>query len=505
MKVAFVYPAFENLGIEYISAMLKKAGHDTLLAFDPQMFNDLYLSWPTMERLFDYRDRVIARLRRERPDVVAFSVVSDLFPWACAMAERVKRELGDVPVVFGGQHVTAVPHRVLAKPCVDYVVQGEGEYPMLELVERLRAGRPVDDIANLGFRKNGDIVVNEPRPLIQDLDELPFPDTDLFLAQNPYARREYNVITARGCVGACAYCHNSMDRRLLWKGRGKFLRRRSMDSVLTELRQRKEKYGFTTLCLWDEVFTCDADWLEEFCARYKREVNVPFWCFLHPNHISERVVRILEDAGCWEVEMGVQTLNPFVKKELLNRPESQETIERAIDIFRSSKVRIVVDVIFGLPILKEDDYRTLVRAFNAHVPNKVQTFWLRYYPSTDIIEPAMRLGLVTPQDHEDILNGVPHRAAASGGTRIDPQFVRYQTLLSLLPFLPRRLVSYLIERNAIRLLPNVAGFGHLFTRLFDLGNKNDAGARRYKGRMFYFFRHKVFPAATAARASGRSL
>jgi radical SAM superfamily enzyme YgiQ (UPF0313 family) len=472
---------------------LKKNNHETFLAFDPQLFNDLFLNWPGIARFFDFKKNILKQLEREKPELIAFSVVSDNYPWACQMAMEIKAELGDIPIVFGGPHITAVPDRVLSKPFIDYIIAGEGEYPMLELVEALEGKRPVESIQNLGYKPNGVLTINEARPLIQDLDELPFPDTDLFLKANPYAKKEYNIIAGRGCVNSCSYCHNSVERKLLWKNRGMYFRRRSMDNVLAELKERKEKYKFDTVCFWDEVFTCDVQWLEEFCSRYKKEIAIPFWTFVHPSHISEKAVRILEDAGCWEAEMGVQTLNPWVKENILRRFESQEKVENAIRTFGKSNIRIVTDVIFGLPLLKGEDYYHLIDTFNKHLPTKVQTFWLRYYPSTDIIDLAKNNQLLTDSQIEEINDGIPSRAAASGGSFIDPKLERYQTALSLLPYLPKWFRSNLVKKNWIRFMPKISGFGHLFTRLLDVKNKNDVGARRYKGRMIHFTAKKLLP------------
>lgn len=492
MKIGFAYPAFENLGIEYISAILKQHGHNTFLLFDPQLFDDLFLKMRCISKFFDYRKTIMKEIEKQEPDIIAFSVVSDNFSWACSYAERIKRRFPNIITVFGGPHITAVAERVLANWFVDYVIAGEGEYPMLELVQALESGTSVNNILNLGYKENGVSFMNETRPLLQNLDELPFPDTDLFLAVNPYARKEYNIITARGCVNQCSYCHNSMDRRLLWRNCGKFLRRRSIENIIEELKVRKRKYGFDTLCIWDEVFTCDEKWLEKFCEEYKKEIKVPFWTFIHPNHVTEKTVRLLEEAGCWEVEMGVQTLNQTVKDNILHRYEKKEDVIKAIDLFSNSKIRLVVDVIFGLPQLSEKDYIELIETFNEHRPTKIQTFWLRYYPGTDIIPIAENIGLLDKEEINEINEGIPTRAAVSGGSKINPAFQKYQTILTLLPFLQKKTVKRFLNSPRKDMIPNIAKFGHIFTRAFDLHNKYDVGGRRYKGRMKYYICKKLF-------------
>lgn len=495
MKIAFAYPAFENLGIEYISAVLKENGYETFLIFDPQLFGDLYLSIRFMARLFQYRKSIMKQIEKEKPDIIAFSIVSDNFGWACSYAEKIKRQYPNIKIVFGGPHVTAVPNNVLQNWFVDFVTVGEGEYPTLELIQALDKGDSYEDILNIGYKKNDQIFINETRPLLQELDKLPFPDIDLFFKANPYAKREYNIITARGCVNKCSYCHNSMDRKLLWKNCGKFLRRRSIENIIAELKERKEKYNFDTLCIWDEVFTCDERWLEKFAEVYKREINVPFWTFVHPKHITEKTVKLLEEMGCWEVEMGVQTLNQYVKDNILHRYETKEEVIKAIELFKNSKIRLVVDVIFGLPQLKAQDYIELIETFNLYRPTKIQTFWLRYYPGTDIIPIAEEMELLTEEEIYEINEGIPARAAASGGSKVAPEFKKYQTILTLLPFLSEKRINkilYKLEHNKKIWVPTISKFGHLFTRAFDIFNKYDLGGRRYKGRIMYFVKKKIF-------------
>lgn len=495
MRIAFAYPAFENLGIEYISAVLKENGHETFLLFDPQLFSDLYLNWRLLSHMFQYRKSIMREVAQKKPDMVAFSIVSDNFGWACSYAENIKREHPNIITVFGGPHITAVPRNALANWFIDFVIAGEGEYPMLELVQALDTRSSYENIANLGYKKQHEIIINETRPLLQDLDKLPFPDVDLFLDVNPYAKREYNIITARGCVNKCSYCHNSMDRNFLWRNCGKFLRRRSIDNIIAELKERKQIYNFDTLCIWDEVFTCDEKWLEEFCDMYKREINVPFWTFVHPKHITEKTVRLLEEMGCWEAEMGIQTLNQDVKNNILHRYETKEDVIHAIELFKNSKIRLVVDVIFGLPQLKAEDYIELIDTLNQHRPTKIQTFWLRYYPGTDIVPIAKEIGLLTDKEIHEINDGIPARAAASGGSRIEPEFQKFQTILTLLPFLSVKRINHFLseaKKNKKSMVPSISRFGHLFTRVFDLRNKKDLGGRRYKGRMKYFMFRKIF-------------
>lgn len=190
--------------------------------------------------------------------------------------------------------------------------------------------------------------------------------------------------------------------------------------------------------------------------------------------------------------MGVQTLNQDVKDNILHRYEKKEDVINAIRLFEGSGVRLVVDVIFGLPQLKDEVNIELIDTFNRYRPTKIQTFWLRYYPETDIVPIAKEQGLLEEQEIQDINDGIPSRAAASGGSKINPAFEKYQTILTLLPFLSKKTVNRFLKNPIKHKIPPIAKFGHIITRAFDLRNKYDSGARRYKGRMFYFIKKKLF-------------
>src|SRR6056297_1623340 len=174
MKITFVHLGREHLGIEYLSSLLKNQGHETALAYDPGLFgpedNVFYI--PVFEKFFNQRQKVIRDILDSTPDLVAFTVYSGTYAWACSIAESIRTIL-DVPFVFGGIHATLVPETVINNHFVDYVVEGEGFEALPELVEALAAENSVQGIANLWFKENGRVLKNSVRPPFVNLDDLP--------------------------------------------------------------------------------------------------------------------------------------------------------------------------------------------------------------------------------------------------------------------------------------------------------------------------------------------
>ena len=485
MKIALANSAFENLGIEYISAVLKPH-HETFLLFDPLLFNDAYINIKWLAKVFEYKKILLKQLESNTPDMVAFSVVSDTYVWACNLAKSIKERYKDITIVFGGVHVTAVPFEVLKEPYIDYIIIGEGEYPILELANALENKLSVASIKNLGYKQNQIPILNSPRALIQDLDVLPFPDKELFLRSNPCKIHDYGIITSRGCYYACTYCHNSADRKMVWCGTEKYFRQRSVNNVIQELKIAKHKYKCKQISIWDECFTFYVEWLKQFCSQYRREIDLPFWANVHPAHVSKEVVELLEQAGCTRVEMGVQVLNQSIKKEILHRHESIESIESAIKMFKESNIRIEVDIILGIPFMKESDYIEMVEFFDKVRPSSIHTFWLRYYPSTDIVDIALKHNILSNDEIQNIRQGEFVNSSILGGNTKSVTLEKYQTLLTFLPYMSSRLIQRILRNNRIKYIPRVTAINRIILYLLDIKHHDEVVGRRYIQKTFYF-------------------
>ena len=490
MKIALVHSAFENIGIEYISSVLKTR-HETYLLFDPLLFNDSYIQIKPLAKIFDYKDIRIKKLSLNVPNLIAFSVSSDTYQWACQLAKDIKEHYHNIPIVFGGVHVTAVPLEVLRQPFVDYVIIGEGEYPMLDLANALEQGRTGEQIMNVGYKKNQELFLNPPRKLIQNLDELPFPDKDLYLSCHPCKLYDYGIITSRGCYYSCTYCHNSSDRKMAWRGVGKYFRQRSVANVIDELEKAKRKYNFKQVSIWDECFTFNIDWLKTFCIEYKEKIGLPFWTNVHPDHVTEEVIRLLEDAGCTRVEMGVQILNSRIKKEILHRNESAKTIKSVINMFRASKIRIEVDIILGIPFMNDLDYKNMLSFFNEVRPHSIHTFWLRYYPSTEIVDIAYKNNILTQKDLNMINQGDYNVSSILGGNTKNIVLEKYQTLLTFLPYTNPRLIQVIVKHNWIKYIPRTTSMNRIILYLLDLKHHDEVIGRRFAQKTLYFIWKKI--------------
>ena len=233
MKIVFIYSGAENLGIEYISSVLKSKGHEVHLLFDPAVFSGDLIESKIFSWAYNVDAKIIEKTIDLKPDVVGFSAYTANYRWCLNIAQRI-RKLSSIPIVLGGVHTTAVPERVLANRFIDFAIIGEGEYAMLDLVDHLTNGNNVEALLgtpNICFRYKDEVHINPPRPYIQDLDKLPFPDKMLFYDKVPMLEEQYYISTSRGCPYSCTYCSNDMYHKL-YCNENNHVRRRSPDNVI---------------------------------------------------------------------------------------------------------------------------------------------------------------------------------------------------------------------------------------------------------------------------------
>jgi anaerobic magnesium-protoporphyrin IX monomethyl ester cyclase len=341
MNVLFVYPVpparYQILryqqGIGSISAVLKQAGHATrLLTLD-------HLDPEALE----------AAVRDFQPKLVALSLTSGFFPLGQEIAKWVAAT-HNLPVILGGVHPTLCPEESIASEGVLAICRGEGEYPMLELCAALESGADPSHIPNLWVRKDGQVTRNELRPLIADLDQLPYPDRDLFpmdLMIRQFAEVEF--MGSRGCPFLCAYCVNHALQEL-YRGKGSFIRFRTIDSLLDEIGAVMSRYPRGGIVgFHDDTFTLSRPWLREFAEKYPKRFKFPFWCNATADSINEEVVGLLKQAGCYEVRIGLESGNDEIRTKVLNKRVPREAIVRAFRLLREAGIKTYAFNMVGLP------------------------------------------------------------------------------------------------------------------------------------------------------------
>lgn len=452
MRITFVQSESENLAVEYLSSILKSHGHSVHLAFDSKLFNTTVIKNAFWKRLFNIKDILIKEIVLSKPDLVAFSVLTGDYLWAVDMARSIKEQI-NVPIIFGGIHPTSIPGEVISNEYVDIICIGEGEGPLVELTNSLKSG--IDyNIKNLWFKRNGHIIKNEIRPILENLDTLPFPDKEIFYRKIPFYKKIYTTMVGRGCPYGCTYCCNNILKKI-YKGKGRYLRYRSVENVMNELNIAKEKYNPRIFSFPDDTFTTNKTWLEKFIVRYKKEINKPFLCYTHTKFLTEEIARLLKYGECFWLNIGIQTASENNRRKLLKRIESNDEIEQAALNCHKAKLKFSIDHIFNIPYEGEDEYIEALKFYNTLRPSVINSFYLRYYPGVEIIEIAKEAGIIDEETVKSINTG-RHRITATvniGGNNQSEFYNKENTynnflfLFSALPLIPKRLMAEIIEKK----------------------------------------------------------
>jgi radical SAM superfamily enzyme YgiQ (UPF0313 family) len=417
MPFVFITPREYHLSLQQLIAILKQASIPCEVVFSKfSAIELLYLQYVSSTGNDKDKTRAQRCLQKDKqeildqvaalsPTVVGFSVGTDFYQTWLDFAREIKQRLPKVPVVMGGTHPTTVPERVIAQPWVDAVAVGEADTNIVALYKYFARQSRDPHIPGIWFKTPDGVVKNHLPSLVEDLDKLPFPELEPFLRVDPNLAKSYQIMTARGCPFNCTYCHADLARKL-YKGLGKYVRKRSNDNVLEELRQAKQKYPLSQIRFVDDVFTLSYKWLDAFLPGYQAEIGLPFTCSIHPNTGSQETLKLLAKAGCASVKMGIQHVNPRICDDILNRHQSMDRIRRAAAQVKELGMHLVVDFIIGVPTETEDDLKSVISLVKELHADDIFLFFLKYYPGTQILNYASQNGFLTPQQVEEVIEGL---------------------------------------------------------------------------------------------------
>jgi anaerobic magnesium-protoporphyrin IX monomethyl ester cyclase len=443
MKVAFVVLGSEHLSIGMLSALAKKGGHEVCLAFSSALFHDRFnLEIPWLAKYFDDTDEVIETLYNFQPDVIGFSCLTSTYQWMLEVAAESKRLFPGVKTIFGGVHVSAVPDLVLQKEQVDFVVVGEGDVAFPAILDAIERDDYTHPIINTRYKDSGGQVVRgKQEGFIQDLNDLPFFDKEIWEGHIRIGDM-YLTMASRGCPYTCSFCFNNFFAKLPEGSRGKYVRQRSVDHVIGELKWAKARYKIRIVDFQDDVFTVSKAWIKEFCQRYKEEIALPFQCLIHPQYFDEDIARWMSEAGCVWIQMGIQTMDEQFKHENLRRYEDSDHIVKALQLMRKYGIKIKVDHMLGLPGEPIESQETARKLYATVTPDRIQTFWTCFLPGTDMMKKGVADGTLSKEQADRLNEGTDFYFFRNQENISDKDLVemyeRYEFIYKILPLIPHR-------------------------------------------------------------------
>jgi radical SAM superfamily enzyme YgiQ (UPF0313 family) len=309
-------------------------------------------------------DEIESEIAALEPDIVGVSAqFTPYYREALEVARRVKRRL-DVPVVIGGSHASAAPEAVLASPYVDYLIRGEGEKPLVELLRHLKGDAPIEHVPNLGYKQDGAMRFT---PLADNypIDELPHPDlSDLAPLRYTLSGKPLTfMITSRSCPHRCSFCsvHTTF---------GHNYRRRPLEDVLSEIELRQRE-GYRVIDFEDDNLTYYKSTFKELCRRLIARFPEREMAFLAMNGISylsldDELLELMFAAGFSHLNLALVSSDKTVR-ETTKRPHTLEHYVKTVGKAHALGFKVVSYQILGLP---NESLPSMIQtlAFNTRLP-----------------------------------------------------------------------------------------------------------------------------------------
>lgn len=457
MNISFVSSGSEQLAITLLANMAKQRGHNVNLAFSAALFKEFKV--PFLVQLFDDTNIVLHKLREQQPDIIAFSSLTQSYQWMLHIAREIKKVYPNVFTVFGGVHVSAVPEIALMNEEIDYVVVGEGEEAFFEIIDAISEKDFYRTIPNTRYvNPDGIIIRGEQKGFKQELEELPYFTKELW-EKDTIVTDNFITMASRGCPYRCTFCFNNFFADLPdnTKSKGKYVRSRSVEHVISELVISKKRYKtIKYIDFQDDIFTVNKSWLHEFLIRYKNEVNIPFQCLSHPKYMDEDVAKWLKNAGCVWVQIGIQTMDDEFKNGTLRRYEKSGHIEKALKVMLNAGLKVKADHMLALPGEPLEAQENARRLYAENCPTRIQSFWTCFLPGTEMLKDAIREGIVSKEQEDRLNNGIDFYFFNNPDNIKDKELINYyqcyQFLFKLFPLLPK-FVRKRFKHSHVRYIP----------------------------------------------------
>ena len=406
MKILFINPALRpefiqklpNVGLAYVMT----ACHDAGIEFD-LIDIDAYR----------YTDDEVKKLLEEKDyDVVGIGTLISHYKQVKRISRWIRQVNPNVKIIVGNTLGTSIPKMVLKNMDVDICVIGEGELTFLELLSAIENKTDLKDVNGIAYTENGKVITTPQRQLIENIDEIPFPNYDVFnmpiyiesskhLVSSPDNIPipfddliAFPLNTARGCPFKCTFCFHAFQNRKY--------RYRSPDNIIDELKILIEKYGVNYINFWDELSFYNLNATEEFAEKLlEADLNLHWIGTCRSELFSrkdggERVLKKLKQAGCHGLGFALETGSPEILLEMNKANTCEEFIEQAL-LVRDAGIDTYSSLVIGYP---KESFKTIDQTFD--VLTKAMVYpsvgFLQVMPGTPMYDLALKEGHIKDED-----------------------------------------------------------------------------------------------------------
>lgn len=381
---------FFPMGLGYIAAVLKKKKYE----IDVLDVNAFAISNQEVEEKIKKSDCKL---------FLTGAVLGSSYNYIRWVSQVIKRYHPDSIIVAGSSVASSVPRLLLQHSKVDYLVMGEGEQTIIELLDAIENKRDLSNVNGIAFKNGEEVTITAPRYRIDDLDSIPFPAWDLFPMEVYVGKMATDkldqlkgkgmIVTAgRGCPYRCTYCYHVF---------GYQSRMRSVENVLAEIEELKKRYGVKIIYFVDDLFMINKEWTNNFCDELlKRNLNILWRCAGRVNLVGmgeSELLKKMRKAGCIAIQYGIETASPKLLK-LANKQVTVEQMYEALKVTRLAGIEVTLGFMIGFP---EESKETVDETVHFCIKNDIQLismFFVTPYPGTPLYDEVRQRGLIKDEE-----------------------------------------------------------------------------------------------------------
>jgi len=345
-------------------------------------------------------DELLMDLLAFAPDLVVVNTGFPSIDSDMAIAKRIKEAIPETRVLAFGVYFTMLEKQAFENyPFLDFCITGEPEMTFVELLQSLNQEQPArTEIHGLMYREGSELHVNPPRPLLEDLDELPLPDRGLLKNERyrlPHNNKVFTLInTARGCPYSCTYC-------IVKTYYGRKARRHSLERILEEVQDCREKYGIQDFLFWEEVFSLDKDFVRGFCRGViDKGWNIRWAATTRVTAVDAETLDLMKRAGCYLIGLGIESGSQSIL-DFARKGQKLEDVRRAVKLAKQAKIQTMGHFIFGLPGETRETAEGTIRFMVDLDLDYMQCYCAVPYPKTELGELAKGQGWIRSEKWSD--------------------------------------------------------------------------------------------------------
>ena len=375
------------LGIMYIAASAIKAGYSIK-----------FIDMEAEAISFDKLGKIVKDIN---PKLVAIGCLSSLFKNVITLSKIIKSHI-DIPIIVGGTHTLIDPDSIMKIGTIDYCIRGESDFTIVPLLDYLLKGKgKIEELRGISYKKDNKVIHNKAAELIDNLDNIPFPARHILkhnLYYHPFVKGKScaTIITTRGCPFSCIFCFPIYKK----------MRRRSIENVISEIKEIIREYNIKDFEFFDETFNLNPKWVIGFCNELvKQNIKIRWRARCRPDLFTREMTESMKKAGCYMISMGVESGNDKTLK-WLNKRYTIDQINKAIDFITEAGIELHGYFILGSPVeTKEDMARTIEFACRPNF-DFVTFSILTPYPGTKLFDIALKKGYLENYNKNDYSNQI---------------------------------------------------------------------------------------------------